>query len=146
LICEKFKRYVYRLDSYKLGKCLKKYFWNGFTSVFNPQQASQRKFCPYCCHEVSNNEYFDRFGIFSFGCKNCRIEINQEEFNKVIEKMKDFSKEEFDLALKYFEKEKDGIEEEIKNSSISFILKEPLSYNAFHYLICSGGFFNIDSK
>lgn len=60
---------VYKEKNYKPGKCAWKYFLNGFLSPFRP---IKQKFCPYCCAKVSNEDYYEKFGLFIFGCGKCR--------------------------------------------------------------------------
>ena len=60
---------TYKEKEVKPGKCSFKYFLNGFLSPFFP---SQQKYCPHCCKKITNEDYFETFGIFTFGCVDCR--------------------------------------------------------------------------
>lgn len=62
---------TYKEKKYKKGKCRWKYFLNGFLNPFYP---SHQKYCPHCCGKITDEEYFEIFGIYTFGCDNCKEE------------------------------------------------------------------------
>lgn len=56
---------TYKVKELKSGNCFWKYFWNGFA-------PNHQKFCPHCCSKITNEEYFEIFGVFTYGCDNCK--------------------------------------------------------------------------
>lgn len=74
---DKRKKYIDVISKYELkepvaGKCVWKYFLNGFLSPFKP---IHQKYCPHCCEKITDKEYFEFLGAFSVGCANCRTEV-----------------------------------------------------------------------
>jgi len=70
---------IYIMDTFKEKKyvprkCFWKYFFNGVFSVFSPQKAFQ-KHCPHCCSIITDEEYFEIFGVFTYGCDNCKEKL-----------------------------------------------------------------------